>query len=163
MPAVFGVYFRADRTPSHARRQGGIGALGFRVDLMPTEVAGHTGMLPLKTGGNEYDSRFLFCIDPIARGRDRLDELRRGTPIHPLRNEPVLADLDRFAHFRCNADEWPAAVCAAGGFAKVTAGIFVDPYGDLITDVAEIVAYARRESQGPARLDAVPRCFVRIR
>ena len=50
----------------------------------------------------------IVSIDPIARGMDRLDALLRGTPVHPLRNEPVLADLDRFAHFRCDAHEWPA-------------------------------------------------------
>jgi hypothetical protein len=149
MSAVFGVYFRSDRTPSHARWQGAIDGAGFRVALMPTIVAEHTGMLPVKAGGIEYDSGFQFTIKSIFTGMDRLDALLRGESPAPVRADSVLAGLDRFAHFRCTAYEWPAAVCAAAGFARASGGVFMDPYGNLITNIDEIIEYALRESQEP--------------
>ena len=131
MPAVFGVHFREGRLPSHARWQGAIYAAGFRVALMPTAVAEHEGQLPVKSGGVAYDSGFQFSVDRWER------------------DEPFLAGLILFAHFRCNRHEWPVAVCAAAGFAKASGGIFNDPYGNFIPDIGEVIAYAHRESREP--------------
>ena len=147
MSARFGVYFRADRLPSHARWQGAIYAAGFRVALMPTVVAEYRGMLPVKTGGTEYDSGFEFDIKPILAGMERLDALLRGLEPFTASDRPFLAGFDRFAFFSCNAREWPAAVCAAAGFAKASGGVFKDPYGEFILELEEVVAYARQESQ----------------
>jgi hypothetical protein len=130
MAADFGVHFHESDLPSQAEWQGAIDALGFALQLVEVPLLEHSGLLPVAFRCDELNTGFEF---EITREWGRPDP-------------EVLGGRSLFAHFRCFSDEWPAAVCAAAAFAKVTNGVFEDPYGEYTFDVEAVVELAKKEN-----------------